>query len=262
MQLDLLPPDLAGMARGLQEYEFTSTEAREAFDELLHQLQQEVLQSMFNRMAGAMSSMTPEALQRTKDMFDALNRLLEMREAGVDTTDEFERFMQQYGDMFPGNPQTLDELLEQMAQSMAQMQQLLNSMTPEQRAQLQALAESLMEDMDLRWQVDQLSRNLQQAFPNLPVYINVARIFYEFGLNGTYLGVILVHTTHGLVYAVWIATAAFADGEQSFLIASYNTVRANTQEPAPGITAVTRWSTISFCSLPKAGGSISMPLTL
>lgn len=51
---------------------------------------------------------------------------------------------------------------------------------------------------------------LPQAFPNLPVYINIARIFYGFGLNGTYLGVILVHTTYGLVYAVWIATAAFA----------------------------------------------------
>jgi len=51
---------------------------------------------------------------------------------------------------------------------------------------------------------------LPQAFPNLPVYINIARIFYSFGLNGTYLGVVLVHTTHGLVYAVWIATAAFA----------------------------------------------------
>jgi putative spermidine/putrescine transport system permease protein len=51
---------------------------------------------------------------------------------------------------------------------------------------------------------------LPQAFPNLPVYINIARIFYELGLNGTYLGVVLVHTTHGLVYAVWIATAAFA----------------------------------------------------
>ena len=51
---------------------------------------------------------------------------------------------------------------------------------------------------------------LPQAFPNLPVYINVARIFYSFGLNGTIAGVVLVHTTHGLVFAVWIATAAFA----------------------------------------------------
>ena len=38
-------------------------------------------------------------------------------------------------------------------------------MSPEQRAQLQGLAESLLEDMDLRWQVDRLAGNLQRAFP-------------------------------------------------------------------------------------------------
>jgi ABC-type spermidine/putrescine transport system permease subunit II len=51
---------------------------------------------------------------------------------------------------------------------------------------------------------------IPQAFPNLPVYVNIARIFYQFGLNGTVLGVVLVHASHGLVYAVWIATAAFS----------------------------------------------------
>lgn len=51
---------------------------------------------------------------------------------------------------------------------------------------------------------------IPQAFPNLPVYVNIARIFYQFGLNGTVPGVVLVHVTHGLVYAVWIATAAFS----------------------------------------------------
>lgn len=51
---------------------------------------------------------------------------------------------------------------------------------------------------------------LPQAFPSLPVYINVARVFYSFGLNGTVAGVVLVHTLHGLVFAVWIATAAFS----------------------------------------------------
>ena len=51
---------------------------------------------------------------------------------------------------------------------------------------------------------------LPQAFPAVPVYINIARIFYGFGLNGTITGVVLVHTTHGLVFSVWIATAAFA----------------------------------------------------
>ncbi len=51
---------------------------------------------------------------------------------------------------------------------------------------------------------------LPQAFPSLAVYINVARIFYGLGLNGTITGVVLVHTMHGLVFSVWIATAAFA----------------------------------------------------
>src|SRR5690606_7634715 len=64
---------------------------------------------------------------------------------------------------------------------------------------------------------------LPQAFPNLPVYINIARIFYGYGLNGTYLGVILVHTVHGLVYAIWIATAAFAAVDRSLEEAARST---------------------------------------
>jgi len=52
-----------------------------------------------------------------------------------------------------------------MAQRMAAMQAMMNSMSPEQRAQLQQLSDQLMEDMDLRWQMDQLGRNLQQMFP-------------------------------------------------------------------------------------------------
>ncbi len=51
---------------------------------------------------------------------------------------------------------------------------------------------------------------IPQAFPSLTVYVNIARIFYEIRLNGTIPGVVLVHVSHGLVYAVWIATAAFA----------------------------------------------------
>ncbi|MET2831709.1 ABC transporter permease [Mesorhizobium shangrilense] len=51
---------------------------------------------------------------------------------------------------------------------------------------------------------------IPQAFPNLPVYVNVARLFYQIGLNGTITGVVLVHAVHGLAYAVWIATAAFS----------------------------------------------------
>ncbi|HET6965796.1 MAG TPA: VWA domain-containing protein [Acidimicrobiales bacterium] len=167
MALDLLPPDLAGQVQTLQEYDWTSSEAREAFEQLMDELRSQLMQSYFNQMSSAMSDMSPESMQRMKDMFNELNRMLEARAAGQDTERMFQEFMDQFGDMFPGNPQSLDELLEQMAQQMAAMQQLLNSMSPEQRAQLQQLAESLLEDMDLRWQVDRLGSNLRQAFPQM-----------------------------------------------------------------------------------------------
>jgi len=43
---------------------------------------------------------------------------------------------------------------------------MLNSMTPEQRQQLMDLSNQLLEDMDLRWQMDQLGENLRGMFPD------------------------------------------------------------------------------------------------
>ncbi len=165
LQLDMLPPDLAGQVRELQQYEFQSAEARQRFEELLDQLRQQLAQSYFNQMAGAMSNVDPAQMQRMKDMLSELNEMLAQRERGEEP--DFEGFMQRYGDFFPENPQNLDELLEIMAQRMAAMQSMLNSMTPEQRAQLQGLAEQLLEDMDLRWQVDQLGEHLRGLFPQM-----------------------------------------------------------------------------------------------
>jgi len=166
LELDLMPPDLAGKVQSMQHYDFMDDAARERFEELMDELRQELLASYFNQLSEGMRDVSPEQLARMKDMLAELNRMLEQRERGEEF--DFDGFMERYGDFFPGNPKTLDELLEQMARSMAAMQQLLNSMTPEQRAQLQGLAEALLDDLDLRWQVDELSRNLQQAFPNMP----------------------------------------------------------------------------------------------
>ncbi len=166
MELDALPPDLAGRVQELQQYDWMDDAARERFEALMQELKQQLLDQMFSQMSQGLSQMSPEELQRTKDMMAELNEMLRQREQGIEP--DFEGFMDRYGDMFPGNPQSLDELLQQMAQSMAAMSRLLNSMSPEQRAQLQQLAESLLDDMDLRWQVDELAQNLQKAFPNMP----------------------------------------------------------------------------------------------
>ncbi|MGH9030242.1 MAG: VWA domain-containing protein, partial [Acidimicrobiales bacterium] len=165
LQLEMLPEDLAGKVKGLQQYEFTSSEARERFEQLLERLREEITRSWFDQLSEAMTNPDPEQLERIRQMLDSLNRMMEQRERGEELDPSFEEFMQQFGDFFPGNPQNLDELLEQFAAQMAAAQSVLDSMSPEQRAQLQALAESLFEDLDLRWQVDRLAENLRRAVP-------------------------------------------------------------------------------------------------
>jgi len=162
--LDMLPDDLAGRIRELQHYDFQSKEAERRFENLMEKLREQLMQQQLDKMSSAVQNMSPEQMARTKDMMAALNNMLERRRNGEDP--QFEQFMEEFGDFFPENPQSLDELLEGMAKRMAMAQAMLNSMTPEQRAQLQQLSDQLLEDMDLRWQMDQLSQNLQGMFPD------------------------------------------------------------------------------------------------
>ena len=133
MQLDLLPSDLAGMVRGLQNYEFVSSEARQHFEELVERLREEVARTYFEQMSEALANPDPEQLAHMREAFDALNRMIEQREAGEPIDPSFESFMEQFGDLFPGDPADLDELLEQLAARMAAAQAMWNSMSPEQR---------------------------------------------------------------------------------------------------------------------------------
>jgi uncharacterized protein with von Willebrand factor type A (vWA) domain len=164
-RLDMLPNDLAGKVRELSAYDFESAEAAQRFEQLLDKLREQLMQQMVDQMSGAMQNMSPEDIARMKDMMAALNEMIERQQRGEDP--QFEQFMEQFGDFFPENPQSLEELLQQMAQRMAAMQAMLNSMTPEQRAQLQQLSDQLLEDMDLRWQMDQLGQNLRGMFPQM-----------------------------------------------------------------------------------------------
>lgn len=166
MKLDMLPSDLTGRVRALQSYEFSSSEAREHFEDLVARLREQVARSWFDQMAGALSNPDPDAIEHMRQCFDALNRMLEQRERSEELDPSFEDFMARFGDLFPGNPATLDELLEQLAAQMAAVQAALESMSPQQRAELQALADALFSDLDLHWQVDRLSGNLMRAFPN------------------------------------------------------------------------------------------------
>lgn len=165
-RLDMLPDDLAGKVRELSAYDFESQEAQQRFEQLMDKLRNQLAQQMVDQMSSAIQNMTPQDIQRMKEMMTALNEMIDKYQRGEDPG--FEDFMKQYGDFFPENPQTIEELLEQIAQRMAAAQAMLNSMTPEQRAQLEQLSQQLMQDMDLAQQMGQLSANMQSMFPSLP----------------------------------------------------------------------------------------------
>ena len=167
-ELSLLPDDLAGMVRGLQRYEFTSSEAREHFEELMERLREEVVQSYLDQAAEAVSEMGAEGRERLRQALYRLNQMIEQRERGEELDPSFEQFMVEFGDFFPGDPQSLEELLEQLAERMAATSAMLASMTPGQRSQLQGLMDELLGDMDLSWQVNRLSGNLRSMFPGAP----------------------------------------------------------------------------------------------
>ena len=165
MELDMLPSDLAGKVKGLDSYDFSSREAADRFEALKDRLREQLVQQAVEGMSSAVQNMTPQDMSRMKDMLAELNQMLEARSRGEEP--DFDGFMERHGDFFPENPSNLDELLAIMAARMQAMAALMNSMTPEQRAQLQELSDQLLEDMDLRWQMDQLGQNLRDAFPDL-----------------------------------------------------------------------------------------------
>jgi uncharacterized protein with von Willebrand factor type A (vWA) domain len=165
LTLDALPTDPAGRLRELQQHDFASAEARQRFEALLEELRRDLLDAYLRDVTGALESVTPEDVAALTRMLADLNRLLEQRERGEEP--DVEGFLAEHGHFFPENPRTLDEILEVLARRAAAMSQALASMTPEQRAQLAELASAVFDDLDLQFQLSQLSEHLRAAAPEL-----------------------------------------------------------------------------------------------
>ena len=162
-QLDQMPPDPAGRIKELQNYQFMDPEAWRMFQELLQSLRQQMLKPFMQGMQQAMSNMSPQDMQRMREMIQDLNRMLRDRAEGNEP--DFQAFKDKWGQNFPG-VENLDQLLEQMGKQMAQMQSLMESMTPGQRRELQEMMQSLLaQDERLDAALAQLAMNLDQLMP-------------------------------------------------------------------------------------------------
>ena len=172
--LDGLPEDAAGKIKELEKYEFLNPDAQRKFLELLNQLRKAMTQTFFKDIENMVENMSDGDIERMKDMVKALNEMLVKKIAGEDPG--FEDFMDKFGDMFGDNPpRTLDELLEQMRQQMAAAQSLLNSLSPDQRAQLQSMLGMRFGDSELESELRKLAKEMD--------FLNPQGNRYNFGGN-------------------------------------------------------------------------------
>jgi uncharacterized protein with von Willebrand factor type A (vWA) domain len=155
--------------RRLMQQGFTDGAGRDVsgLRELLQrvrQLRAKLARQAFAELQDAISNIPPEALQRARQMLAELNRMVERRDQGADTQADFDRFMSEYGDLVPGHPADLDELLAALARQLQSARALLASLSPEQRAKLAELSEALLEDdLALRIELQALAAHLAAA---------------------------------------------------------------------------------------------------
>jgi uncharacterized protein with von Willebrand factor type A (vWA) domain len=165
MQLDALPSDTGGAVRELNEYDWQSSDAREAYEQIRDLLGRELLDQRFQGMKQAMENATPQDVERIREMLDDLNDLLAAHAQGRDTQQQFAEFMRRHGDFFPENPQNTEELVDLLAQRAAAAQRMLNSMSAEQRAELMELSQQAFGDPRLAQALAQLDAQLQGLRP-------------------------------------------------------------------------------------------------
>jgi uncharacterized protein with von Willebrand factor type A (vWA) domain len=161
-QLDALPDDFGRAVRALKDYEFVEPKAAEKYQELLKDLQEQVLGSYFKNMRESLRNLTPEQLERTRQMIRDLNRALKERMDGGEP--DFEAFQRQYPEL-AGGAKDWDDLLRQLAQGMAAMRSLWQSMSPEMRDQLEGMLGAAFDDPGLQSAMNDLAETLSQLMP-------------------------------------------------------------------------------------------------
>ncbi len=165
MQLDNLSPNTAAAVSELASYDWQSRQAREDYEKIKDLLGRELLDQRFAGMKQALENATDEDRAAINEMLTDLNELLEKRNRGEDTQEDFDEFMAKHGDFFPENPQNLDELLDAMAARAAAAQRMLNSMSAEQRAELMQLSQQAFGSPALMESLARLDSNLQSLRP-------------------------------------------------------------------------------------------------
>jgi uncharacterized protein with von Willebrand factor type A (vWA) domain len=165
LQLEALPSSPAKAVQELSEYDWRSPEARQKYEQIKDLMGREMLDQRFAGMKNALENATDEDRQRVNDMLDDLNDLLDKHAKGEDSQQDFQDFMDKHGEFFPENPRNVDELLDSLAKRAAAAQRFRNSLSAEQRAELDALSQQAFGSPSLMNALNKLDGHLQAARP-------------------------------------------------------------------------------------------------
>lgn len=165
LRIENLPPSTAAAVSELADYPWRSSDARAAYEQIKDLLGRELLDQRFAGLKKALENATDEDRQRVSDMLADLNDLLAAHARGEDTSERFADFMDRHGAFFPENPQSVEELLDSLAARAAAAQRMRNSLTQEQRDELDALASQAFGNPELLDQLARLDASLQALRP-------------------------------------------------------------------------------------------------
>ncbi|WP_338420063.1 hypothetical protein [Raineyella fluvialis] len=165
LRMDDLPESTPAAVEELSSYDWQSSEAREAYDQIKDLLGRELLDQRFAGMKQALENATEQDREQIGEMLRDLNELLEKHRRGEDTAQDFEDFMAKHGQYFPEQPKDIDELLDSLAQRSAAAQRMLNSMSSEQRAELMQLSQQAFGSPELMDQLARMDANLRSLRP-------------------------------------------------------------------------------------------------
>lgn len=165
MQMQGLPGSTAAAVTELAGYDWQSGTAREAYERIKDLLGREVLDQRFAGMKDALANASDQDRAAVARMLADLNELLERHRRGEDSDADFREFMAHHGGFFPENPQSVEELIDTLANRSAAAQRLLNSMSPEQREELMRLSAEAFGTPDLMTGLDRLDANLRDLRP-------------------------------------------------------------------------------------------------
>ncbi|MFC7404701.1 hypothetical protein [Georgenia alba] len=165
MQLESLPPSVAAAVSELSDYRWHSSQARRDFEAIKDLLGREVLDQRFAGIKEALQNATDADRAAMRTMVDDLAELLAAHRRGEDTRERFEQFMAEHGRFFPDDPTDVEELIDSLAQRAAAAQRMRNSMTQEQRDELDALAQQAFGSPDLMASLGRLDAELRALRP-------------------------------------------------------------------------------------------------